>query len=86
MERKMMVRVTRHPLTNREIEKHRAEGILPEDWRSRSVEAHDFVEVVAGNDLDARAKALARTSLAFKGEQAQCHEVLASGALRELTV
>lgn len=83
-QRKYMIRVTRHPLTDDQITKLAAAGTLPADHRFRSVIADDFVEVFAGNDLDARAKALARTALEFKGEEAEVREVLGTNHLRLL--
>jgi hypothetical protein len=77
--REYMVRVTRRPLDPVKREQMRANGTLPEDYRSRSVDAHDFVTVNAADDARAAALALYETTLKFAGEDAEFHEVLPHG-------
>lgn len=82
--REYLVRVTRHPLEPVTREQMRVAGTLPEDYRSRSIEATDFVKVQADSDEQAREYAKDATSLVIKGESVEFHEVTGDGEYRVL--
>lgn len=84
MDREYLIRVTRIPLDPVVRERMREDGILPEDYRSRAVEEHDFVNVSAPNDEAAMEAAGGATTLVFKGEMPVFHEVMGDGSFRLL--
>lgn len=73
--RKYLVRVTRHPLTDEDIDMLRAAGTLPADHADRSAPATDFVEVAANGDEEAMELAAGKTRLEVRGEKLSFHEV-----------
>jgi hypothetical protein len=68
-ERAYTLRVVRVPLDPVTREKMRHNGTLPDDYLARALEAHDFIEVMAATDGEARLKAFAATRLVAKGEK-----------------
>lgn len=70
----MIVRITRHPLTDEQIADLRAKGQLPDDYADRAAIATDFVKVDTDDDCAARDEALAKTRLTIKGETVELHE------------
>lgn len=84
MERDYLIRVTRIPLDPVARERMRHDDALPEDYRSRAIEEHDFVNVSAQDDASAARAAREVTSLVFKGEKAVIQEVMGDGTFRLL--